>query len=100
MEINRFPSILDSSGEDKLSKNLKTDTSKSSFGEILKQAVNEVNQLHLKADQSVDTLANGKEIDIHKTIIALEKADVSFQLMMQIRNKAVEAYQEIIRMQV
>jgi len=100
MEINKLPSILDSFGPNKLSKNQKEKVSQSSFGSMLKKAIGEVNQLYLKADQSVDDLSKGKEIDIHKTIIALEKADVSFQLMMQIRNKAVEAYQEIMRIQV
>lgn len=100
MEINKLPLILDSFGPNKLSKNQNGKTSQSSFGSMLKKAISEVNQLRLKADQSVDDLSKGKEIDIHKTIIALEKADVSFQLMMQIRNKAVEAYQEIMRIQV
>jgi flagellar hook-basal body complex protein FliE len=100
MEIYKSPSTLDSFGPNKLSKNQNKEISQSSFGSMLKKAISEVNELHLRADQSVDDLSKGKEIDIHKTIIALEKADVSFRLMMQIRNKAVEAYQEIMRIQV
>ena len=70
------------------------------FGEVLKSAITEVNQLKNKADQAVQELATGKKKDIHQTMIALEKAEVSFQLMMQVRNKIIAAYEEIMRMQV
>lgn len=71
-----------------------------SFGEVLKSAVNEVTRLQQEADQAITTLAAGKGENIHQTMIALEKASVSFQLMMQVRNKIVSAYEEIMRMQV
>ena len=70
------------------------------FGQMLKDSIAEVNRLHLEADQAIQDLAAGKATDIHKTMIAMEKAEVSFQLMMQVRNKVVAAYQEIMRMQV
>lgn len=73
---------------------------KHTFGDILKKAVGEVNQLQAEANNAVEKVAEGKEIDIHNTMIALEKAGVSFQLMMQLRNKTLEAYQEVMRMQV
>jgi len=71
-----------------------------SFGGILKDAISEVNQLKKEADHAIQELATGKETDIHQTMIALEKAEVSFQLMMQVRNKIITAYEEIMRMQV
>lgn len=71
-----------------------------SFGDMLKSAVDEVNTLRQEADQAITTLASGKGENIHQTMIALEKANVSFQLMMQVRNKIVSAYEEIMRMQV
>lgn len=71
-----------------------------SFGDILKRSIGEVNQLQKNADHAIRELTTGKKKDIHETMIALEKADVSFQLMMQVRNKVIEAYQEINRMQV
>lgn len=71
-----------------------------SFGGILKRSIAKVNQLQKNSDQTIQELATGRKKDIHETMIALEKADVSFQLMMQVRNKVVSAYQEISQMSV
>ena len=71
-----------------------------SFAGIIKRAMNDVNEAQVEADQAIQELATGNEKDIHQTMIALEKAEVSFQLMMQVRNKIVSAYEEIMRMQV
>jgi flagellar hook-basal body complex protein FliE len=73
---------------------------KGDFGTHLKNALGEVNDLQQKADQAIQQLAGEGKGDLQDTMIALEKADVSFRLMMQIRNKVLEAYQEIMRMQV
>jgi flagellar hook-basal body complex protein FliE len=70
-----------------------------SFGDMLAQSLGEVNRLHIAADEAVENLAAGKEKNIHETMIALEKADVAFQLLMQVRNKIVSAYETIMRMQ-
>jgi flagellar hook-basal body complex protein FliE len=70
-----------------------------SFGKVLANSLNEVNQLHAAADDAVQNLAAGKQKDIHQTMIALEKADVAFQLLMQVRNKIISAYETIMRMQ-
>jgi len=78
----------------------KPEKSVKSFGEILKQSVNEVTQLQNAADLSIQKLAAGNEKDIHQTMVALEKAEISFQLVMQVRNKVIAAYDEIRRMQV
>jgi flagellar hook-basal body complex protein FliE len=70
------------------------------FQEHLKQALGEVNELTQQADQAIHQLIGEGKGDLQETIVAMEKADVSFRLMMQIRNKILEAYQEIVRMQV
>lgn len=70
------------------------------FLDSLKTAVGKVNDVQLQAGQSVDALMTGQTQDIHRTMVALQEADVSFQLMMQIRNKLVTAYEEIQRMQI
>ncbi|MFQ5780758.1 MAG: flagellar hook-basal body complex protein FliE [Nitrospiria bacterium] len=70
------------------------------FLETLKKSIDETNALQLRADQAVADLATGKTQDLHQTMIAIEKADVSFQLMMQVRNKILSAYEEITRMQI
>jgi flagellar hook-basal body complex protein FliE len=74
--------------------------SKGDFQNYLKDALGEVNDLQQKADQAIQQLVGEGKGDLQETMIALEKADVSFKLMMQIRNKVLEAYQEILRMQV
>ena len=70
------------------------------FSTILKNKVNEINQLQLDADQAITKVELGNSGSIHDAIIALEKADLSFRKMIQVRNKILEAYQEIMRMQV
>mgnify|MGYP001767288940 CR=1 FL=1 len=71
-----------------------------SFGEVLKDSIQKVGKLEQDADQEVAKLAKMETQDIHNTMIAIEKADLSFQLMMQVRNKIISAYEEIMRMQV
>jgi len=73
---------------------------KADFGSYLKNALGEVNQLQTMADKAIQNLVADGKGDLQETMVALEKADISFRFMMQVRNKVVEAYQEIIRMQV
>jgi flagellar hook-basal body complex protein FliE len=70
------------------------------FMDSLKQAIGQVNDAQLQAGRAVDALMTGESQDIHRAMVALQQADVSFQLMMQIRNKLIAAYEEIQRMQV
>lgn len=72
----------------------------SGFMDSLKSAIERVNDTQVEAGRAVDALMTGETQDIHRTMVALQQADVSFQLMMQIRNKLVGAYEEIQRMQV
>jgi flagellar hook-basal body complex protein FliE len=72
----------------------------SSFGKALQQSLEQVNRLQLEADANINDLATGKQTDIHQTMISVEKASVSFELMMQIRNKVISAYDKIMRTQV
>ena len=69
------------------------------FTETLRGAMDQVEQLQSTADNKVSELLNGNGMDVHSAMVAVEKADLSFQLMMQVRNKIVSAYQEISRMQ-
>ena len=70
------------------------------FAASLKDALVQVNDAQLEANQAVDALVTGRTENIHQAMIAMQKADVSFQLMMQVRNKLVTAYEEIQRMQI
>ncbi|HVO92495.1 MAG TPA: flagellar hook-basal body complex protein FliE [Terriglobales bacterium] len=76
------------------------ETPKGKFNDVLKSAMGEVSDLQDKANQAMQQLVGEGKGDLQETMIALEKADVSFRLMMQIRNKVLDAYQEIMRMQV
>lgn len=71
-----------------------------SFGQVLQNSIKEVNQLQHVADRSIEQLIAGRSKNLHETMIAMEKADISFRLMMEVRNKIIEAYHEIMRMQV
>jgi flagellar hook-basal body complex protein FliE len=71
-----------------------------SFKDMLDDAVSQVNQQQLDADGTIAKFAAGEISDIHDVMIAVEKAGLSLQYTIQIRNKMLEAYQEIMRMQV
>jgi flagellar hook-basal body complex protein FliE len=71
-----------------------------SFADTLKEAVQSVNQLSLESDYKAQELATGKTDDIAGVMIATEKADIALRAMVQVRNKIIDAYQEIMRMQV
>jgi flagellar hook-basal body complex protein FliE len=70
-----------------------------SFGDSLRSAIHSVDQLNQSSDSQVSELLQGDRQDIHNVMIAVEKADVSFQLMMQVRNKILNAYQEVSKLQ-
>ncbi len=89
---NNFETMLPSSAAGGQSK----DEQGQSFSTNLSDAIKDVNRLKYEADVAVKELATGKETDIHNTMIALEKASVSFQLMMQVRNKIVTAYETVM----
>ncbi len=71
-----------------------------SFDNVLKQFVADVNSLQVQADELQTKLATDEVTDVHDVMIAVEKANISMELMLEIRNKIVEAYQEIMRMPV
>jgi len=70
----------------------------SDFKRTLSQSIDEVNQLLAQADQSTQEMVLGKQ-DIHQAMIAMEQANISLRLMIQIRNKIIAAYEQIMQMQ-
>lgn len=70
------------------------------FAEMIKTSIDSVNRKQVEADQAAAGLASGKSSNIHEVMIKMEEAEISLRLMVQMRNKVVEAYQEIMRMQV
>lgn len=71
-----------------------------SFGTILKDQMSHINQLSAEASEAKQTYATGGDIELHNVMIASEKAELSLQLAMQVRNKIISAYQEITHMTV
>jgi len=70
------------------------------FADMLQNSINEINSLQQQSADLKSTLVTGELDELHQVMIAAEKSSLSFQLTLQIRNKVVEAYQEIMRMQV
>ena len=70
------------------------------FGSLLGQLVEGVNDKQLAAGQTVSGLLGGQNVSLHQAMLAMEEANVSFQLMVEVRNKLLEAYQELMRMQI
>jgi flagellar hook-basal body complex protein FliE len=66
-----------------------------SFGDLLKKEMNNINQLQQNASKAVQTFAVGGPIETHQVMIALEKAGNALQMAVQVRNKLVQAYQEL-----
>ncbi|MDF2945973.1 MAG: flagellar hook-basal body complex protein FliE [Bacillales bacterium] len=72
----------------------------SEFGTILKESINKLNESQVVSDKATNAFINGEKIDLHQVLIASEKAGVSMQLALEIRNKAIETYQEMMRMSI
>ncbi|MGC8828570.1 MAG: flagellar hook-basal body complex protein FliE [Verrucomicrobiia bacterium] len=81
------------------SQNVKSN-SVGSFENLLTNFVNQVNEKQNVADATVKGLLSGQEVSLHQAVIAMEEANLSFSLMVEVRNKLVEAYQELMRMQI
>ena len=71
-----------------------------SFSSLLGKMVSEVNAQQQSSAQTVNALQSGANVPLHQAVISMEEASVSFQLMVEVRNRLLESYQEIMRMQV
>jgi flagellar hook-basal body complex protein FliE len=69
------------------------------FGNVIQQFVADTNAQQTQADQAVQKLVTGQSDSIHETMLAMAKADLSFRLFVEVQSKVVEAYQEVMRMQ-
>lgn len=75
------------------------DTSTQSFSDMLSKSLMEVNNMQVEANKAIQNLASGKSKNIHETMLAVENAEIAFKTMNQIRMKVIEAYKEVMRMQ-
>ena len=74
--------------------------SSGSFGSVVRDAVESLDQSQKASAQEIAKAVTGESPDLHRTIIALQTADLGFQFALQVRNKVIGAYEEIMRMQV
>lgn len=102
-------SAVDNSGNSSFSKALNVsidelddaqDKDATSVSELVKKGVKEVNHLQSQADDLAEKLASGDIENVHEAMIAMQKAKLAFEFTVQVRNKVIDAYQEIMRMQV
>lgn len=70
------------------------------FGNLLEMAIDKVEMSHNTAETAVNQFVSGEESEIHSTVMAVQRAELDFELALQVKNKVVSAYQEIMRMQV
>ncbi|NNF99209.1 MAG: flagellar hook-basal body complex protein FliE [Desulfobacteraceae bacterium] len=99
MEIPKITGLSSPQIDSSIKKNATTETV-NAFGNFLKESIRNVNKQQVVADKAAADLATGQETDIHGTMITLQKAGISFELLMQVRNKVISAYEEIKRMQI
>lgn len=70
-----------------------------SFADVLKDSIGKVNELQINAEAAMEKLSRGEVKDLHQVLVAVEEANLAFMTMMQIRNKLLDAYQELMRLQ-
>ncbi len=91
--LNHISSLADPSSK-------QTNNVGSGFTDILKDVVAETSKEQIASDKAIEKLNTGEAKNIHEVMISMEKADISMRLLVQMRNKIVDAYKEVMRMQV
>lgn len=89
-----FPLPLNQADKSEITK------AKETFGEVLSNTINQTNQADINGDKSIIDLQTGGAKNLHEVMIATEQADISIRMLVQMRNKALEAYNEIMRLQI
>ncbi len=70
------------------------------FGNLLKNTIDQVNEAQIQGEQAIQDLQTGNAENLHEVMIAVEQADISLRMLVQLRNKAQQAYEEIMRLQI
>lgn len=76
-----------------------TSSGGSAFGQVVQRFIDDTNVQQIQADIEVERLATGQSDSLHESMLALTKADLSLRMFMEVRNKVIDAYQEVMRMQ-
>lgn len=93
--INNFSQL-----SQKVADNSSVSKASAGFSDLLSSMVDEVNETQITGDKAIENLQAGKVQHLHEVMIAVEQADISLRMAVQIRNKALTAYEEIMRMQI
>ena len=96
-QIDQLPGVTETAVPATLPAAAPTDSN--SFSALLGKMVSEVNAQQQSSSQSISALQSGANVPLHQAVISMEEASVSFQLMVEVRNRLLESYQEIMRMQ-
>ena len=83
-----------------LTRNLNTQSETKGFQDILKSAINQIDEKQKVSDQLTNELVNGNTDDLHNVMIAAQKASITLETGVQIQKKAIDAYNEVMRMQI
>lgn len=83
-----------------LSKESEVTKSSNAFGDMLTNMVSDTNEAQATGDKAIEGLQSGKAQHLHEVMISVEEADMSLRMLVQLRNKALTAYEEIMRMQI
>jgi len=100
--VNTATAALDAAGKsmtNTLAAQAKQPAASAPFADLMTDAVGQVNQLEQQAQSAVTGLMTGSGVDVHQAMIATQKADMAFELVLAVRNKAVQAYQSVMGMQ-
>ncbi len=70
------------------------------FNDFITSTINQVNESQVEGDRAIEKLHSGEAQNLHDVMISVEQADISLRMLVQVRNKALQAYEEIMRMQI
>ncbi len=96
--IKLIPGLADQIGVVKPGIEAVSPESKAEFGELLTDLINSVNQLHTESGKAQEALMNGEPVELHQVMIKAEEAGLATDLLLEIRNRLISAYNELIRM--
>lgn len=82
-----------------IQKPVEENSKETSFSKVISDAINKVNDAQVNADQKVEDFINGEDVSMHDVMLSMQESQLSMQLLIEVRNKVVEAYQEINRVQ-
>ncbi|WP_345993443.1 flagellar hook-basal body complex protein FliE [Sulfurimonas sp. HSL-1716] len=99
MAINNINGLSTADLLNKKSSVSQTPNTGEAFADKLKSAMNEVNDLQKDSEKAMSDIATGQVKDLHQAALAIDKAEISMKLMLEVRNKALNAYKEISRTQ-